>query len=357
MSRLRVGLVGFGYWGSKLARNIRDIPDCELAMICDANSSHREVCAERYPGARVCEGLEDALEASDIDAVVLATPASLHAEHAIASLRAGKQVFIEKPLALSVADCDRVIEEAEARRRVLMVGHTFLYSEPVRYLRQLIQEGELGEILYVYGQRLNLGIIRQDLNALWNFAPHDISILLYLLGERPIRASARQFSVLDHQLEDMAFLVLEFPSGVVGHLHDSWLDPRKIREFTVVGSEKMVVYDDTELELPLRIYDKGVRSLPQALTAGSVRSFAPDQGFGEFKLQVRAGDVVAPRIEPSEPLRNEIEHFVHCALTGERPLTDGAHGRDVIEVLEAAERSSAQSGTAQAIGQADRSIA
>jgi predicted dehydrogenase len=265
-------------------------------------------------------------------------------------------VFVEKPLALSVPDCNLVIAEAEAAGRVLMVGHTFLYSEPVRYLRQLIQEGELGQILYVYGQRLNLGIIRQDLNALWNFAPHDISILLYLLAERPVRASARQFSVLHHQLEDMAFLVLEFPSGVVGHLHDSWLDPRKIRQFTVVGSEKMVVYDDTELEAPLRIYDKGVRQLPQVLTTGSDRAFAPDQDFGEFKLQVRAGDVVAPRIEPSEPLRSEIEHFVKCALTGAQPLTDGAHGRDVVEVLEAAERSSAQSGTAQTIGQLDRSI-
>jgi len=155
----------------------------------------------------------------------------------------------------------------------------------------------------------------------------------------------------------MAFLVLEFPSGVVGHLHDSWLDPRKIREFTVVGSEKMVVYDDTELELPLRIYDKGVRQLPEALTRSTDRAFAPDQGFGEFKLQVRAGDVVAPRIEPSEPLRNEIEHFVHCARTGERPLTDGEHGRDVVQVLEAAEQSSAQSGAAHAIGRADRVIA
>jgi predicted dehydrogenase len=356
ISGLRVALVGFGYWGSKLARNLREVPECELAMVCDANESHRRACSERYPEAQVCAGLDDALVDPAIDAVVLATPAAQHAEHAIAALRAGKHVFVEKPLALSVGDCDRVIAEADSRQRVLMVGHTFLYSEPVRYLRQLIQEGELGEILYIYGQRLNLGIIRQDLNALWNFAPHDISILLYLLGERPSRASARQFSVLDHELEDMAFLVLEFPSGVVGHLHDSWLDPRKIRQFTVVGSEKMVVYDDTELELPLRIYDKGVRQLPQTLT-GSERSFSPDQGFGEFKLQVRAGDVVAPRIEPSEPLRKEVEHFVHCVQTGERPLTDGVHGRDVIEVLEAAERSSTQSGLAQTIGPRDRSIA
>jgi len=238
-----------------------------------------------------------------------------------------------------------------------MVGHTFLYSPPVIRLRDMIVGKELGAIQYLYSQRLSLGRIRTDCNALWNFAPHDISILLYLLGERPIRASARQFSVLHHQLEDMAFLVLEFPSGVVGHLHDSWLDPRKIREFTVVGSEKMVVYDDTELELPLRIYDKGVRQLPEALTRSTDRAFAPDQGFGEFKLQVRAGDVVAPRIEPSEPLRNEIEHFVHCARTGERPLTDGEHGRDVVQVLEAAEQSSAQSGAAHAIGRADRVIA
>jgi predicted dehydrogenase len=357
MDRLQVGLVGFGYWGAKLARNIRDAAECDLAMVCDANPSHRAIATSRYPDARICEDLEHTLESPDIDAVVLATPASLHAEHAISALRAGKQVFVEKPLALSVADCDRVIAEAEANQAVLMVGHTFLYSEPVRYLRQLIQEGELGDVLYVYGQRLNLGIIRQDLNALWNFAPHDISILLYLLDERPVRASARQFSVLDHALEDMAFLVLEFPSGVVGHLHDSWLDPRKIRQFTVVGSEKMVVYDDTELELPLRIYDKGVRQAPGVLASGRDRSFAPDQGFGEFKLQVRAGDVVAPRIEPSEPLRTEIEHFVQCALNGRRPLTDGAHGRAVVEILEAAERSAASAGTAQAIGQLDRIVA
>jgi predicted dehydrogenase len=347
---LQVALIGFGYWGAKLARNIRDAPGCDLAMVCDPEPSHRAACTDRYPYARLGSSLEDALADPGIEAVVIATPASVHADHAVAALRAGKHVFVEKPLALSVDDCDRVITEANASKRVLMVGHTFLYSEPVRYLRRLIQEGELGEVLYVYGHRLNLGIIREDLNALWNFGPHDVSILLYLLGGRPLRVSARQFSVLNHDLEDMAFMVLEFPGGIIGHIHDSWLDPRKIRQFTVVGSEKMAVYDDTDVELPLRIYDKGVKQLPAADTE---RPFSPDQGFGEFKLQVRAGDVVAPRVEPREPLRSEVEHFVHCSVTGERPLTDGCHGRDVVEVLEAAERSAARSGTAQTIRLAD----
>ena len=219
-----------------------------------------------------------------------------------------------------------------------MVGHTFLYSEPVRMLRRLMDSGDLGRVLYTYAQRLNLGVIREDLNALWNFGPHDISIFLYLLDAMPVRVSARQFRVLNRRLEDVAFLVLEFPDGVVGHIHESWLDPRKVRELTVVGDHKMVVYDDTDVESPLRIYDKGVSPLPRPVGESSeAPPVSRSEGFGEFKLQVRAGDLLIPRVVGPEPLRAEIEHFVSCAATGTKPLSDGAHGRDVVAVLEAAE--------------------
>ncbi|HVS28585.1 MAG TPA: Gfo/Idh/MocA family oxidoreductase, partial [Solirubrobacteraceae bacterium] len=255
-------------------------------------------------------------------------------------------------LALSTADCEGLCALADETSRTLMVGHTFIYSEPVNMLRDYVSEGQLGELLYVYGQRVNLGVIREDLNALWNFGPHDVSILLYLLGERPVRVSARQFPVLNRRLEDVAFLVLEFPSGVVGHIHESWLDPRKIRQFTVVGDRKMAVYDDTDPESPLRIYDKGVTSLPQPGAGGS-HALRPEEGFGEFKLEVRAGDLLIPRVNAREPLRVEIEHFAHCISSGDRPRTDGRHGTEVVEILEAAERSAAAGGQAVEIERRD----
>jgi predicted dehydrogenase len=238
---------------------------------------------------------------------------------------------------------------AEKKGLTLMVGHTFLFSEPVRVLRQLIDSAELGDLLYIYGQRLNLGVIREDLNALWNFGPHDLSILQYLLDEAPVRISARLFSVLNRRLEDVAFVVVEFPSGVVAHIHDSWLDPRKVRQFTVVGSHKMAVYDDTDHEGPLRIYDKGVRRA-EGTDGDAVLLFGeasdPHEGFGEFKLDVRAGDMVVPRVVGREPLRTEIDHFVQCALTGAKPLTDGWHGTQIVAMLEAAHESARADGQA-----------
>jgi predicted dehydrogenase len=280
----------------------------------------------------------------ELDAVVLATPASKHAEHARAALRAGKHVLVEKPLALSTADCDELVALAAEVDRTLMVGHTFLYSQPVRMLRRLMEDGDLGRVLYTYAQRVNLGVIREDLNAMWNFGPHDVSIFLYLLGGAPVRVSARQFGVLNRRLEDVAFLILEFPGGVVGHIHESWLDPRKVRELTVVGDQKMVVYDDTDVESPLRIYDKGVAPLPHPPSEGKRRPVTRQEGFGEFKLQVRAGDIVIPRVDGAEPLRTEIEHFIECAQTGATPLSDGVHGRQVVAVLEAAELSAREGG-------------
>jgi predicted dehydrogenase len=331
MRDVSVGLVGLGYWGSKLARNIDEASGCTLGAICDEDPARLLQSAARYRDAIPFGSLEELLADGRVEAVVLSTPASLHARHARAALDAGKHVLVEKPLALSVVDCDDLIEQADAAGVTLMVGHTFVYSDPVRYLRELVLAGELGKVLYAYAQRLNLGVIREDLNALWNFGPHDVSILVYLLGRMPIRVHAQQYSLLNHELEDVAFLLLDFPDDIVAHIHESWLDPRKVRLLTIVGNRRMAVYDDTDVETPLRIYDKGVTDV----------SGPPNDrfGFGEFKLETRTGDMVAPRVLSREPLRVEIEHFAACVSTGARAETDARHGRDVVAILEAADLS------------------
>jgi predicted dehydrogenase len=333
VSDVAIGLAGVGYWGAKLARNIDQADGCRLAAICDADPLQLAATGERYREAAQFAHLEEMLVSDGLDAVVLATPASLHAAHVLSTLQAGKHVLVEKPLALAVDDCDELITCAETNNLVLMVGHTFVYSEPVRLLRGLIQSGELGRVLYAYAQRLNLGVIREDLNALWNFGPHDVSILLYVLQRAPERVSAHEYSLLNRELEDVVFFVLEFPDEIVAHVHESWLDPRKIRQLTVVGDRKMVVYDDTDVETPLRIYDKGI-----TLADGSPQP-PGEAGFGEFKLETRTGDMLAPRVVSREPLRVEIEHFSTCIATGARPETDAHHGRDVVAILEAADQS------------------
>jgi predicted dehydrogenase len=331
VNEITIGLAGVGYWGTKLARNIDDVPGCRLAAICDPDPARLSDAGDHYRDATCFPSLGEMLDRDDIDAVVLATPASLHTKHVGAALAAGKHVLVEKPLALSVADCERLAEQADVTGLTLMVGHTFVYSDPVRFLRRLIQSGELGRTLYAYAHRLNLGVIRDDLNALWNFGPHDVSILLYLLERMPERVSAREYSLLNREIEDVVFLVLEFPDDIVAHVHESWLDPRKIRQLTVVGDRKMVVYDDTDVETPIRIYDKGITVSPTSMYGES--------GFGEFQLETRTGDMVAPRVPSREPLRVEIEHFVECVKTGARPETDARHARDVVAILEAADHS------------------
>jgi predicted dehydrogenase len=343
---LAVGLVGAGYWGSKLARNIFEAEGCRLQAVCEVDPARLADTASRYPACRAVTDFDEILGADDLEAVVLATPASSHHGHCRAVLEAGKHVLVEKPLALSSTHCEELIALAQANQRVLMVGHTFMYSEPVRMLRSLLQAGELGDPLYLYSQRVNLGVIHDDVKALWDFGPHDVSIILYLLGATPTRVSARQFSVLNRPHEDIAFLVLEFESGVVAHVHESWLDPRKIRQFTVVGSRKMAVYDDTDFEAPLRVYDKGVELETGDEEDSTFAGFSAGEGYGEFKLRIRAGDVVMPRVPPREPLRTEVEHFVSCVADGTEPVTSARHGARVVAVLEAAERSASENGAA-----------
>jgi predicted dehydrogenase len=314
-----MGVVGLGYWGPNLARNFAAIPGCELAWCCDADASARERVLRMFPSARGAAEIDELLGDPALDAVVLATPVPTHGALAVRVLEAGKHCFVEKPLAQSVADAPRAVDAARAADRVLMVGHLLEYHPGVRRLKELADSGELGDhIYYIYGNRLNLGKLRADENALWSLGAHDVSVVLYLAGEEPVEAVAHGESYVRAGVQDVVFCFLRFPSGLVAHLHLSWLDPHKERRFTVVGSKRMATFDDMELERKLTIYDKGFDE--------DVRT------YGEYIT--RSGDIFSPRIANVEPLRVECEHFVACVRSGETPRSDGASGLRVVRVLE-----------------------
>ena len=324
MSALRIGVAGLGYWGPNLARNFAGIDGCELAWCCDASAEARARALARFPGVRVTADLSEMLEDASLDAVALATPVSTHAELAVQVLAADKHCFVEKPLAQSVADAQRAVQAAHAAGRILMVGHLLEYHPGVRKLKELADTGELGdEIYYIYGNRLNLGKLRADENALWSLGAHDVSVVLHLAGEEPCEAVAHGQSYVRDGVEDVVFCFLRFPSGLSAHLHLSWLDPHKERRFTIVGSRRMATFDDMALEGKLTIYDKG---------------FDEDaRGYGEYIT--RSGDIFSPRIPNLEPLRIECEHFVECVRTGTPPRSDGESGLRVVRVLEALQES------------------
>ncbi len=321
---LRIGVAGLGYWGPNLARNFAAIPGCELAYCCDPDPAARERVTRMFPGARAAADLDELLADPELDAVALATPVPSHAALAARVLEAGKHCFVEKPLAQSVADAQRAADAARRSDRVLMVGHLLEYHPGVRKLKDLADSGELGdEIYYIYGNRLNLGKLRADENALWSLGAHDVSVVLYLAGEEPTEVTAHGESYVRPGVQDVVFCFLRFPSGLVAHLHLSWLDPHKERRFTVVGSRRMATFDDMELERKLTIYDKG---------------FDEDaRSYGEYIT--RSGDIFSPQVPNLEPLRVECEHFVACARTGQTPLSDGADGVRVVSVLEQLQRS------------------
>ncbi len=323
-SSLRVGVVGLGYWGPNLARNFAAIAGCQLAWCCDGSEAARARVASMFPGTRLTGELDELLADPELDAVALATPVPTHAQLAVRVLEAGKHCFVEKPLAQSVADAERVVAVAQAAGRVLMVGHLLEYHPGVRKLKELADSGELGDrVYYIYGNRLNLGKLRADENALWSLGAHDVSVVLHLAGQEPEDVVAHGESFLRSGVEDVVFCFLRFPSGLAAHLHLSWLDPHKERRFTVVGSRRMATFDDMELERKLTVYDKG---------------FDEDsRTYGEYIT--RSGDIFSPRIANVEPLRIECEEFVRCARTGSRPRSDGDSGVRVVRVLEALQRS------------------
>lgn len=326
---VRLGVVGMNYWGPNLARNFDRMQGCTLAWVCDRDEDVLDRHRDAYPGSSFTTRYEDLLEDDTLDAVVIATPVPTHAALTRMALQAGKDAFVEKPLAVTGADARELVELADARDRVLMVDHLLVYHPAVQKLKELVDEGRLGQVFYLYGNRQNLGIVRADENALWSLGPHDISVMLWLVGERPSEVSANGESYLQPGVEDVVFGRIKFPSGIIGHLHLSWLDPHKMRKLTVIGSERMVVFDDMENERKVTVYDKG--PIPRTET------------YGEY-IQVRSGDIHIPKIPATEPLRLVCERFVTAVADRAPTPSDGAAGAVVVEVLEAMSESLASSG-------------
>ena len=323
---LTVGVAGAGYWGPNLIRNFSQLPSAELQWCCDLDEAKLSRIQGLYPGIRTTTAYIDLLKEPELEAIVIAVPARGHYQMARQALLAGKHVLVEKPLAMSSAEARDLIQTAEDQGLVLMVGHVFEYSPAVLQIKRLLQGGTIGDLYYVYSNRVNLGRVQSDVNALWSIAPHDISILLFLLGTMPETVSARGGRYLNGRVEDIVFVTLAFPGNVLAHAQASWLDPSKARRMTFVGSEKMIVYDDVADEGKIRIYDKGVYRKSNDL-------------YGEFQYKVHSGDIHIPMIEMVEPLRNECTHFVECIQKGTTPRTDGRNGLRVVQVLEAAQRS------------------
>ncbi len=329
---IRVAVVGFGYWGPNLVRNLDRLGDAELVAACDLSEDNLAKFSALYPYVETTLNLEAMLARDDIEAVVVATSAPSHYAIAKRALEAGKHCFVEKPLTLTSTDAEALVRLADERGLVLMVGHLMEYHSAINWVRDCIASGELGDILYVYMQRLNLGKVRTEENAFWSLAPHDVSIVLYLLGEMPDYVSATGAAYVTKGVEDVVFANLHFPSGKMANIHVSWLDPHKIRRLTVVGSKKMLVFDDMEATEKIWIYDRGVGAPESAL------------GYGE-DLTLRFGDITVPYIKMAEPLGVEVQHFLDCVESGETPRSDGRDGLRVVRVLEAVDESMASGGS------------
>ncbi len=323
--RVRIAVVGLGYWGPNLVRVLHELPAAEMVAACDLNPDALAGLARRYPGLRYTTRYEDVLADASIDGVAIATPVSTHYDLVAAALRAGKHVFVEKPLAASSSDALDLIRLATERGLTLMPGHTFIYSPSVNIIRDLIQSGELGDIYFVTTSRVNLGLHQPDVSVAWDLAPHDFSILRYWLGEMPTTVSAVSRSCIIPDVADVAFINLEFPLGTIAHVEISWLAPSKLRRTAVVGSRKMVVYDDTSNE-PVRVFDSGV--MPKN-----------PKTYGEYQLTYRTGDVVSPRVDPAEPLALELADFCAAIRVGVDPRSSAALGLDVVRMVEAVDRS------------------
>jgi predicted dehydrogenase len=323
---MKIAVVGLGYWGPNLARNLISILGPRNVVVCDKDSARIERFKENYPNVEHTTDLDAVLSNEEIDGVVLATPISTHGTLGCTVLSAGKHLFVEKPLAESVAAAKKLIKTAEENKRVLMVGHTFEYSPPVTKIKEIIDSGDVGKIFFISSTRVNLGLHQRDASVIWDLAPHDLSILMHWLGEKPSRVTTVGRDCVNSGQPDVAFISLEFPSGVVCTLEVAWLAPSKLRRTTIVGEKQMIVYDDTENIEKVKVYDQGVE-------------INDPRTFGEYQLTYRTGSIVSPRLKNIEPLRDEMSHFIECIKTGATPKTDGHSGLRVVEALEAAQRS------------------
>lgn len=335
MSKLKVAVVGAGNWGRNHVRTLAALPEADLVAVCDADAERREAVSRQYPTVHVTGEVGEALDKAD--AAVVATPAAYHPEHARAAIERGMPLLVEKPFALSVREAEGMAELADKKDVPIVVGHLLLFHAAVERLKALIDAGDLGKLYYLYSQRVNLGQVRPDENALWSFGPHDAAVAVELLGATPTSVFAQGKSYIQRGIEDVVFMTLEFPSGVMAHVQMSWLDPHKERRLTVVGSQKMVVFDDMQIREKLKIYDKGVDRPPEYAS------------YGE-SLAIREGDIAIPRIPTVEPLGAELRHFVAVASGEAESRTPGANGVTIVRILEAASRSLAEGGTMVSLG-------
>lgn len=321
MSRLGIGLIGYGYWGVNHARVVRESPDATLVAVFD-ETAERVRQAQTRLGIPGSTGVKEIFGRSDVDAVIIATPASSHYTLARAALEAGQHVLLEKPMALEVAECESLCELAARRGRVLMVGHTFLYNTAVQAMKRYVRAPEFGKVYYLNATRTNLGPIRADVDAVWDLSPHDIAIFDFLLDQTPVWVSAAASKVLGNSRYDVAFITLGYPNNVMANIHVSWVDPNKVRQLVAIGSQRRIVFDDTNDLERLRIFEKGV-----AVEQASVES------YGEFKLLMRDGDILSPRLAPSEPLKNQLADFVAAIREERPPVSDGQVGLRVVRTL------------------------
>ena len=333
---VRIGVVGLGYWGPNLIRNLNELEGADLRWICDLDQSRLDVFGRRYPTVRGTQDFDDLLLDSELDAIAIATPVSSHHPLGLAALEAGKHVFIEKPLAASVAEAQELQRIAAARGLTLMPGHTFLYSPPVNTIREIIQSGELGDIYFISTSRVNLGLHQPDVSVAWDLGPHDFSILCYWLDETPTHLSAMSRSCIFPTIPDVAFINLEYERGAIAHVELSWLAPSKLRRTTIVGSRKMIVYDDTSNE-PVRIFDSGVM-------------LDDPQSFGEFRLSYRTGEIVSPAVKPAEPLQLEMRDFCEAVRLSSIPRSSSDLGVEVVRMIEAVDESLASRGARVSLG-------
>lgn len=324
---MKIAQIGCGYWGPNLLRNLVANKECQVKTLVDLEQQRRDFVKNQYPSVDVTDNVQHVFSDSSIDAVVIATPAATHFDLTIEALESGMHVLAEKPMAMKIEEVEEIDALAQKKKLVVMAGHTFIYNAAVRYLKKLIDSGELGDIRYIYSQRLNLGRIRSDVDALWNFAPHDISIIQYWLGDPvPVSVTQSGMDYVQTGVNDVVFLNLIYPDNVMANIHVSWLDPHKVRRMTVVGSRKMVVYDDIA-ENKITIYDKGIDRM--AVLGEHMDFDSP----GKISFSHRSGDVIMPKIEWKEPLKVEIEHFVDCIQNGTPCLTDARHARQVVNIL------------------------
>lgn len=326
-----IGLIGCGYWGPNLLRGFMDCPGAAVSMVADLDQERLDYVAQKYPSVKTTKDYTD-LFSDAVDAVVIATQPSTHYRFAKEALLKGKHVLVEKPLANSILEAQELITLAQERNLRLMAGHTFEYNEAVRELKRQLQSGTVGKPYYFYSQRLNFGIVRKDVNALWNLAPHDISILLYLLDMMPQSVSCRGYDFIQPGVDDIIFMVLQFPQNIIAHVQVSWLDPSKVRKLTVVGSEKMIIYNDMD-ERKIQIYDKGIK------VQNINDSLGPYDDFGKYQLIKHAGDVSYPVIDFKEPLQEECRDFIESIRDSRPPLADGENGLRVVRVLQTAQAS------------------